>query len=210
MEYAAFHRVTNNAFLNSKIKSITLDEGEPLYREDAKINGVYFLVKGEMSMVKKKVVMFRVVENDFIGLVPFFLKENHNGYLIVAIKKTILIRIDFKTFNLAIERSKYLRKLVTDSFCKNRNDVLEKINFRAIKSSKKRIIFFIKSKIPQQNEGKVVFLVNKSIAKEIGVKESYLTKYLKELTSKRIINYINNCIEVIDSRGLDLLMGMNI
>jgi CRP-like cAMP-binding protein len=205
-----FLETPKNNISNLFSDNFILDKGSILFKQGDKIDYIYILTDGELSILKNNQFMWQAQCNEFIGISSFFIGDSHYSYSVKACNQSTVARIAIKDFKKALNNHPALNTYLMKLFCDRIDFTLAKVSTRSRLTRKKRLINILIEKT-KKLENKKKLVLNYSIADiaEFGnVSQKFAKELLNELQNNGLIKLQKNIIEIIDFTGLKLVSRM--
>lgn len=210
MEIKEFHEITNGCLKKYKLNELSLSKGQFLFTEKDPIDFIYFLLKGELSVLRNNQNLWQAQKNEFMGISSYFIGEPTYSYSVKANKPSRLIEIQKVDFDEVLMESPALNNSLMHLFCQRIDSTLDKVKTYSDFTRKKRILDFMIKKSKSENSlgSKILNYTIADIAEIVHISKYYTQNFLKELQSKKMIKLTENKIEITDYNGLNLLLKM--
>lgn len=140
MELTTFHQITDNQFKNESLEQIVLEKKAILFEQHTPLTFIYFVLEGELNIIKDNQFMWHANANEFIGLSSFFTLSKSYSYTVLASSKSIVLKLDLKKFKNALTKSNILNTELMKLFCDRIKQTLSKTKSHSILSKKKQLI----------------------------------------------------------------------
>lgn len=212
MDTAYFHKISENQFLNSSIELSKLNKLDILFKEGDSIDYIYFLIEGELNVIKGKQVMWQAHENEFIGISSFFNNDSNYAYTVKTCQKTKVLLIPLDDFKKALINSSTLNNMLMHLFCERIKLTHAKIKSYSNLSKRKRLINLLINKAKNISNSEKIILEYTSIdlAEFVNIPHKFVKATLLELQNKKLVKLRKEAIEILDFQGLKLVLQMKI
>ncbi|MBL1281057.1 MAG: cyclic nucleotide-binding domain-containing protein [Fluviicola sp.] len=117
MNLNSFHQITEKQFIDSQLDVMNIEENSVLFTENSKLDYIYFLLNGEVTIRINKHTLWSVDKKEFIGISSYFTGEKNYTYTVEASKNSTIVKINVDDFKEAIENSTELSTFIMDSLC---------------------------------------------------------------------------------------------
>lgn len=122
-----FQKVTESRLLNTDINLISINKGVTLFKQGETIEYIYFVIQGELSILKDNQKMWQARKDEFVGISSFFIGDPNYSYEVVAKENSEIIKMPLQVFAEAVEKSSALNQSLMKSFCKRIKITLDKV-----------------------------------------------------------------------------------
>lgn len=194
--------ITDNYFSEDKITNIELEKGETLFNIKEAVSHIYFLIDGELSILKNDQLIWQAYHHEFIGISSYFNNESYYTYKVKTNKKSTLQKIALADFELALQKFPDLNKELIKLFNDRINFTLERAQSHLTLTRQKRLIRILVDKVEHNKNGYTFNYTVKEIAEFVGVSLNFAKRTLDSLQEKKLIRLIQNSIEIMDFKGL--------
>ncbi|NOQ72844.1 MAG: cyclic nucleotide-binding domain-containing protein [Crocinitomix sp.] len=194
--------ITSIYFSEADVMHIELEKGETLFNIKDSVSHIYFLKKGELSILKNNQLIWQSYHDEFIGISSYFNKDLYYSYEVKTNKKSTLLKIAIADFESALQKFPALNKELMKLFNDRINLTLERAQSHLTLTRKKRLLRILVEKVEHNQNGYIFNYTVKEIAEFVGVPLNFAKRTLDALQDKKLICLIQNSIEIIDFKGL--------
>lgn len=194
--------ITDIYFSGAEIAHVELEKGETLINNKNAVSHIYFLIDGELSILKNDQLIWQAYHNEFIGISSYFNNESYHSYQVKTNKKSALLKIAISDFESALQKFPDLNTELMKLFNDRINFTLERAQSHLTLTRQKRLIRILVEKVEHNQNGYTFNYTVKEIAEFVGVSLNFAKRTLDVLQEKKLIRLIQNSIEIMDFKGL--------
>ena len=205
MKKLIFENIPEDCFSHAKIKIKSIKKGGTLFDEGDKVDYIYFLEEGELNILRNRQIVWQAQTDEFIGISSYFNGEQNYTCHVKAAKKSTLLQITTKDFEIALLEYPELSRSLMNIFNNRINLIFKKTRCYATLTRKKRLFKMIMDKM-ERVENKYIFNYNsEDIAEFIGVSHHFIKRTLLSLQEMKLIVFNKDMIEIVDYKGFGLI-----
>lgn len=201
------------------LPTVVREQGEPLFLEGGSADGLYYIVENDVKMLKndlrgKTMFLWFARPCELIGLTSFF--HRNTGYTCSAIvgdKPCSYIYFPADEFTQMLEMYPKLKLRLLKMLC-NRISFMEmrtkNMLYHSIDERLVETLLFLALKEGEETEndhhnGLPIRYTKTELAQMVGASTEYLRRRMKQLKSKRVIDYGRSWLSVNDLNKLRLM-----
>lgn len=210
MEECKFHIATENYFIDANLESIVLDRDRYLFKEEDKLDFIYFLCQGELNIFHKNFLLWQAHQNEFIGISSFFIGEKRYSTSVKARQESTLYKIPLAEFRLALRKHHKLNGDLMKLFCERIDKTFSKGEDSIKYSRKKRLLNIVIRKAEElpKKDKLILGYTSSELAEMVNVSNSFANQFFDELQNRKLIKIKKNKVEVTDFKGLKIVANM--
>lgn len=198
--------IIDTYFKHAKLRHVEIEKGETLFNRKDLVSHIYFLKGGELSIILNSQTVWQAFHHEFIGITSYFNYETKYSSTVKAYKKSQLIQISTEDFKAALITYPALNTYLMKLFSNRINLIYEHTKTHAALTRKKRLLKLILDKVEPNQSNRYNFrYTSKEISEFIGAPHNYVKTILSNLQDKKLINFNQGLIEIIDLKGLRLV-----
>ncbi len=180
-----------------------LVKGKFLFREVDPYKSTFFLVDGEVSIIKGKHTLWVAKSNELIGLSTFFSNAKSYGFSAKIVENCKILRVDGESLSRAMGNDSGFSRLVINQLCHR-----IKLRNKRTKSlldtpSKFRLIYVLIEK-SKESDNLLFTCTLDELSDSVGVSSRLIRRKLTELNKMNLVKYKNGKVEILDFKGLEI------
>ncbi|PJA07360.1 MAG: hypothetical protein COX70_06995 [Flavobacteriales bacterium CG_4_10_14_0_2_um_filter_32_8] len=176
---------------------------EPLFKEGERINGIYFIKKGNVKITrtaKNNLAMWFANPHEFVGLSSFFSESENYTFSSFAFGGGVdAIFIPLNDFRNLLENYPTFKNNIIQSLCDRINYTIDRVNNMKSQNIKTRFLNAILLLIDNEDKNKSKIKINYSIhelSELTGASKQYVKKLITEFEGKNLLKISDNSLVI--------------
>lgn len=189
------------------LNPIHYEKGVYLFREDDCNNHIFFILKGSVLIMKSHLILWQAMDNELIGITSFFSKKKQCHFTAKLNKDSTLFIIPNEILEKELITNFEFSRSVMTLLCDRINHIDHRIKDFLDLPSKVRLLRTI-VRITRETKTRTIIYQIDEFASLVGISKRIVRKILLELEDRKLIRIIQNKLEVIDMRGIEIISGL--
>jgi len=191
-------------FKNISFQEIHFPKGTHLFKENLCGNEIYFILQGEVKILKGKWVLWSAIEEELIGISSFFADCEQYSFSAVASTDTKVQKVSSIDFEKMLISNPEFSRTIMEMMCERINLTQVRLKKLLKYSSKYRLITEIINKVKKTGV-KTIDLTMDELSELIGVSKRLVRKLVIELEDKKLLQRKKNELIIHDLKGLEII-----
>lgn len=183
---------------------LTFSKGEYLFKEGETEDGVFFIDRGSVRIIKEKWVLWTAKSKELIGVSSFFSDGTKYRFSAKADNDCKIVKISHEEFEEILLKNTGFGKAVMEMMCDRINFTTNRLGSVMTKTSRSRLINEIISRSSQLDSLTITYS-SEELSELVGVSERMVRSNLKELERRSFIKRDKKNIIILDMKGLKII-----
>ena len=185
-------------------EELICNEGEFLFREGEKEEGVFFIHEGTIKVLNGKWVHWMSGPNEIVAISSFFAKGNRYIFSVKATKYCRITKYSCDDFQKMLSNYPKFSQAVIKSLCQRIEFTQKRVRSILWDNSWNRLL---KELIHASYENPQINLSLEELSQLVGVSKRRVRTMLSDLEQKSILQKTKDQIEITDIKGLLIIAG---
>lgn len=188
-------------------KEVHFKKGEYLFEEGVNDAHIYFILSGEVKILKGKWVLWCAVREELIGISSFFAEGTAYNFSARASSDSVVMKVSSNDFRVMLVSNPEFSRTIMEMMC-------ERINLTQVRSknllrysSKYRLIAEVIKYVNKTGVKKLDITIEE-LSELIGVSRRLVRKIINELEDKKLLKRKNNELIIHDLKGLEIVASL--
>lgn len=185
-------------------QELLFGKGEYLFKEGEMEDGVFFIDRGSVRILKEKWVLWTAKSKELIGVSSFFSDGSKYRFSAKAETDCKIVKISHEEFEEILSKNTAFGKAIMEMMCSRISFTSNRLASVMTKTSRSRLIneIIFRSK---QLDSNTISYSSEELSELVGVSERMVRSNLKELEHRSFIKRDKKNIIILDIKGLKII-----
>ena len=199
-------KVYDHIIKEHKLPLVSANKGQYLFREGEVDHAVYFIIDGEVLIMKNKLVLWSTQPRELIGITSYFAEGNQYSFSAKVSENCTYYRIPNEVLMDSILHNPTFSKHIMQMLCGRINRTNGRVKGILESPSRSRLIMVLVTK-SKESGSQIVNYQATELAEMVGASVRLIKRTIRELESKKMIRKLRGQLEILDLRGLEIISG---
>lgn len=201
------HKKFDTEFIKKQFlyEEVEFNKNDFLFNEGDQNTFVYYITKGKIKVIKKKIVIGFSNTNEFVGITSCLSGNDQYCFSALAVEDSTLFRIHKSVFKTVLNENIDFGKIMIDLLCNRIKLTDNKSESFKNHSSTERVVNEILNNSQIEDEKIISKISFDDLSELTGVSRFLIQSILKELKKQKLIELVNQTIKILDIKNLEVI-----